>query len=204
MTQKINLKLGHSVENAVHISSQDTLHIAFSKMTGSPLSSAQWLKAQSLNLTWMELKRELSMKYSTIPFDSHAQPKLLPSCNKVQTNSLTCICTAQVSIYQIITIHQLCLRFWWKAKTIIHWSVAWVAEGERQCWRTPEHIMENNGESLQRYLYYWYCVQKSQRLLQSWLQCPRNINNHWGQDHKETRTMLQMQQTPLPKQLHKL
>ena len=41
-------------------------------MTSSPLSSANTLKAQSLNLMWTELKRELSMQYSAIPFDSHS------------------------------------------------------------------------------------------------------------------------------------
>ena len=39
-----------SVENAPQISGPDTLHIAFSKMTGSPLSSAHRSKAQSPNI----------------------------------------------------------------------------------------------------------------------------------------------------------
>ena len=41
-------------------------------MTGSPLSSVNSLKAQLSNLTWTELKKELSTQYSAIPFDSHA------------------------------------------------------------------------------------------------------------------------------------
>ena len=39
-----------SEENVAQISGQDTLHITFSKMTGSPLSSANSVKAQSPNL----------------------------------------------------------------------------------------------------------------------------------------------------------
>ena len=42
------------------------------KMTGGPLSSAKRVKAQSPNLTWLELKRELLMVYSIIQSDSHA------------------------------------------------------------------------------------------------------------------------------------
>ena len=41
-------------------------------MTDSPLSSANGLKAQLPDLTCMELKRELSMQYSNILYDSHA------------------------------------------------------------------------------------------------------------------------------------
>ena len=55
-----------SVQNATQISSQATLHIAFSKITGSPLSSKNRSKAKSQNLTWMDLKRVLSMQFSTI------------------------------------------------------------------------------------------------------------------------------------------
>ena len=61
-----------SIENAAQVFGQDTWHIAFSKMIGSPLSLANTVKAQSPNLTWMELKRELSMQYLLIPYDSHA------------------------------------------------------------------------------------------------------------------------------------
>ena len=50
-----------SIENTAQISGQDTLRIAFPKVTYSPLSSANRLKAQSPNLTWAELKKELSM-----------------------------------------------------------------------------------------------------------------------------------------------
>ena len=48
------------------------MHIAFSKMTVSPLPSAHRLNACSPNVTWMELKKELSMQYSTISFKRHA------------------------------------------------------------------------------------------------------------------------------------
>ena len=41
-------------------------------MTRSPLSSASRMKAQSPNLMWTELKKEIFMKYSVTPFDSHA------------------------------------------------------------------------------------------------------------------------------------
>ena len=64
--------LTESIENASQILDQKTLHIGFFKMTGSPLSSTNTLKAQSPNLMWMELKRKLSMQYSVILSDSHA------------------------------------------------------------------------------------------------------------------------------------
>ena len=51
-----------SVEHEAQISGQNTLHIAFSKITGSPLSSANRLKVQLPNLKWEELKNELSMQ----------------------------------------------------------------------------------------------------------------------------------------------
>ena len=41
-------------------------------MAGSPLSRGHRLKAWSQNITWMEIKREMSMHYSTIPFESNA------------------------------------------------------------------------------------------------------------------------------------
>ena len=40
-----------SVDNTAHIFGQDTLHKAFFKMTGSPLSSENILRAQSPNVT---------------------------------------------------------------------------------------------------------------------------------------------------------
>ena len=61
-----------SIENAAQISGQDTLHIALSKMTGYPLSSTNRLNAWSPNLMWTELKRELPMQYSAIPFKNPA------------------------------------------------------------------------------------------------------------------------------------
>ena len=61
-----------SIENAAQICGEVTLHIAFSKMTGSPLSAANRLKAWSLILTLMELKRVLLTQYSAIPYDRHA------------------------------------------------------------------------------------------------------------------------------------
>ena len=61
-----------SIENAVQISGQNAICMAFSKFTGSPLSTANRLKARSPNLVWTEVKKELSMQYSVIPSDSHA------------------------------------------------------------------------------------------------------------------------------------
>ena len=52
-----------SIENAVQISGQNEIHIAFSKLTHSPLSKANRLKARLPNLTWMELRKELFMQY---------------------------------------------------------------------------------------------------------------------------------------------
>ena len=46
-----------SIENAVQISGQNAICIAFSKLTGSPLLTANRLKARSPNLTRMELKK---------------------------------------------------------------------------------------------------------------------------------------------------
>ena len=45
--------------------------MAFYKMTGYPLLSANRLKAKSPNITWMELRGKFSMQYSTFPVDSH-------------------------------------------------------------------------------------------------------------------------------------
>ena len=41
-------------------------------MIGSPLLTANRLETRSPNLTWTELKKELSMPYSIIPSDTHA------------------------------------------------------------------------------------------------------------------------------------
>ena len=61
-----------SIENEAQISGQDILHIAFSKMVGSPLTSAHRLRDQLPHLSQKDLKNELLRKYSTIPFTSHA------------------------------------------------------------------------------------------------------------------------------------
>ena len=77
---------GH--RNAAQIFGQDTLCIAFSKMRDSSLSWANRLKAVSANLTWTDLKRELSMWYSTIPYDSHATQAFM-QLDKLQIGTLT-------------------------------------------------------------------------------------------------------------------
>ena len=61
-----------SIENAVQTSGKNATYIAFSKLTGSALLTANRLKAGSPNLMWMELKRELSIQYSVILSDNHA------------------------------------------------------------------------------------------------------------------------------------
>ena len=55
-----------SIENAVQIFGQIPGHIAFAKLTGAPLSTANRLKAWSPNPMWTECKQELSMQYSII------------------------------------------------------------------------------------------------------------------------------------------
>ena len=61
-----------STKNVVQISGQNAICIAFSKLTGSPLLTANGLKTRSSNLTWTELKKELHMQYSIISSDIHA------------------------------------------------------------------------------------------------------------------------------------
>ena len=61
-----------SIKNAAQMLGQNVMHIAFSKATGSPHLAANRLKTRTPNLTWMELKMELSMQYSIIPSDIHA------------------------------------------------------------------------------------------------------------------------------------
>ena len=58
--------------NAAQILGQGILCIAFSKMVGSPLTSAYRLRDCLPHLTWKDLKSELSKQYSTIPFIIHA------------------------------------------------------------------------------------------------------------------------------------
>ena len=72
-TKSILEALAESIENTAKILGQNTICIAFSKMTGSLLSSANRSKAQLPNLTWTELKRELSIQYSVILSNSHAR-----------------------------------------------------------------------------------------------------------------------------------
>ena len=93
--------LTESIENAAQISGQDTLHIAFSKMTGSALSSANRLKAGSPNLMWMDLKKELPMQYSVILFDSHTTQAFAPlEQGPDELLDVMSICTVQVSFFK--------------------------------------------------------------------------------------------------------
>ena len=103
------------IENTAQISGQDTICIAFSKMVGSPISLAYRLKAQSPNLKWTKLKRELSMQYSAIPCDSHAIQAFSHLKQCPEMSSLICICTRQVSFCQKFIILPICLEFQWKA-----------------------------------------------------------------------------------------
>ena len=70
-----------SVENAAQISGKNILHMAFSKMIGSPIMSGYRLRDCLPWLTWDNLKNELLTLYAIIPFDSHAT-KVFPICNK--------------------------------------------------------------------------------------------------------------------------
>ena len=63
------------IENVAEISGQNAICIAFSKLIISLLSTANRLKTRSPNLTWAELKEELSLQYSIIPSDTQ-QPRL--------------------------------------------------------------------------------------------------------------------------------
>ena len=63
--------LGRCYQNAAQISGQNAICIAFSKLIGSPLSTANRLKTRSPNITWADLKNKLSMQYSIIPLDTH-------------------------------------------------------------------------------------------------------------------------------------
>ena len=61
-----------AIENTAQISGQNKICIAFSKLIIPPLLTANRLKTRSPNLTWRELKKELSMQYCIIPSDTHA------------------------------------------------------------------------------------------------------------------------------------
>ena len=55
---------------------QNTICIAFTKLTNSSHSTANRLKTRSTNLTWMKLKKELSMQYSIIPSNTQGTQAL--------------------------------------------------------------------------------------------------------------------------------
>ena len=59
------------MENAAQISGKDILHIALSKMLGSPITSAYKLRHCLPHLIWRDLKSELLRQYSTILLNSH-------------------------------------------------------------------------------------------------------------------------------------
>ena len=100
-----------SIENAAQISGQDTIHIPFSKMMGSRLSSANGLKAWLPSLTWMELKGNCACN-SQLFHVTVMQSRLLLNWNKVQMSSLTCMCTTQVSFCLKFVKLQISLEFW--------------------------------------------------------------------------------------------
>ena len=60
-----------TIKNAVQISGQNIIHIAFSQSTGCSVLTANTLKSGSPNLTWTELKNKLSIQYSIIPSDAY-------------------------------------------------------------------------------------------------------------------------------------
>ena len=60
-----------STKNAAQITGQNAIYIVFSKLTGSPLSTANSLKIISPSLIWMDPKQELSLQCSFIPYDTH-------------------------------------------------------------------------------------------------------------------------------------
>ena len=65
-----------SMEDVAHISGQDILHIAFSKMTGSPLTSAHSLRDHLPCLMWNDVKTRLLRQLFTIPFNSYVTQAL--------------------------------------------------------------------------------------------------------------------------------
>ena len=60
-----------AIENVAQISGQNAMPIAFAKLIGSPLLTANRLRTRLPNLTWANLKKELLMQYSIIPLDIH-------------------------------------------------------------------------------------------------------------------------------------
>ena len=75
------------IKNAVQISGQNAVHIAFTKLTGSPLLTANRLKTRSPKHGW-NLKRNYqcnTLSLNLIPM----QPKLSLIWNKVQMSFST-------------------------------------------------------------------------------------------------------------------
>ena len=70
-----------TLSEAVQILEQGILHIAFSKIVGSSLTSAHRLREHLPLLTWKDHKSNNTQQY-------HTQP--LPICNKVPMNFLKC------------------------------------------------------------------------------------------------------------------
>ena len=65
-----------SIENTEQISDQNTIQIAFSKLTDSPLLTANRLKTRLPTLTWMEPKKDLSMQCSIFSIQYSCNPVL--------------------------------------------------------------------------------------------------------------------------------
>ena len=85
-----------SIGNVVQISGQNTVCIAFSKLTGSPPSIVNRLKAQSSHLMWMELKRNCPCNIQLFHL-MVMQPRLSSEWKEVWMSSLMNTCTVQVS-----------------------------------------------------------------------------------------------------------
>ena len=77
------------VENAALISGQNILCIAFSKMVGSPLTQACWLRDHLPHLTWNNLKMSYQGNIPLYPL-TVMPDKLFPIFNKVLMSYLKC------------------------------------------------------------------------------------------------------------------
>ena len=76
-----------STEDAAQILGQNAICIAFSKLTGSPLLTANRLKTRSPNLTWTELKK-MNYPHNTLSFHLILmQPRISSVWNKVKIRS---------------------------------------------------------------------------------------------------------------------
>ena len=125
-----------SAENTAQISGQDMLWIAFSKMMGSPLTSAYRLRDGSSALILKELKSEISRQYFSIPL-TVIQPRLFLIYDKAWMNYLKCIYSVQVSSYWKYATLQTCLRFQQRVWTITLCCIAWNPEHwEKVPWDT--------------------------------------------------------------------